>query len=179
MDISVISALLSSRSDPIPLLACWQGACSFLLIITILWLLLIFYLFIFSIPFLALFQPRGALPPAPHPRSREAQPRLRIPHLCPTPGLSLRPRWASEAESSPGRRGGVHLSFPLPLSSSFSSFSAQAVVSFFLSPPPPPHHFPCVYFILIKLIYEFAFLLSSPPEKLLCCRGFFFKYILE
>lgn len=148
MDISVISALLSSRSDPIPLLACWQGACSFLLIITILWLLLIFYLFIFSIPFLVLFQPRGALPPAPHPQSREAQPRLRIPHLCPTPGLSLRPRRASEAESSPGRRGGVHLSFPLPLSSFFSSFSAQAVVSFFLSPPLPTIFRVCILFLL-------------------------------
>lgn len=38
----LVLSLLSFRSDPIPLPACWLGACSFLHIITILWLLLIF-----------------------------------------------------------------------------------------------------------------------------------------
>lgn len=180
MDISVISTLLSSRSDPIPLLACWQGACSFLLIITILWFLLIFYLFIFSIPLLVLFQPRGALPPWPHRQSSEAQPRLRIPHLYPTPGLSLRPRRASEAEYSPGRRGGVHLSIPLSL------FSPPPLHPFLLScpsrdfffyPPFPTIFCVCILFLLIiKLFYEFAFVLSACPQKLLYCRGFFKIY---
>lgn len=134
-------SLLSFRSHPIPLPACWLGACSFLPIITILRLLLIFYYFFFpSIPLIARFQPRA--PPArrrfPWGRTRgapgAAPRRLRL-GPGPEPGHRQPHRPRQELETASGRG-----SSPVPSPSSSSSSTVFPLLARRVPPPPslPP-----------------------------------------